>query len=405
MPSTTQQQQRHPTFFQTYGERSEQPNLTPLATYLLRLIHLKRTNLCVSADVNTTTELLRLAEDVGDHICVLKTHADIIDDFSDKTIRGLNEISRRRKFLIFEDRKFGDIGNTLQQQYTRGPLAIVKWASLVNAALFPGPAIITALAEAAQKAIAAHNTSVSTDISASPAASLVDSGRDDESVEAPSDDDDEDNDDEDDDSDEDDYAAAAETPEPAEDRKGRKQSVVSVSTTISTKTEAISPQPALRPTLSRDSTQSEEVEEEDETAAQLAELGSPPLFRSLLLLAQMSSAGNLLTPEYTAQCVHHARRNRDFVLGFIAQQSLNKEAGDNFITMTPGVQLTPGGDAHGQQYNTPQRVIAEGGSDIIIVGRGVLGAPVAERKMAALRYRQAGWNAYQQRLRAGRQRR
>lgn len=101
----------HPAYYQTYAERSEDPNLTPLATYLLRLIHLKRTNLCVSADVTTTNELLALAEDVGDHICVLKTHADIISDFNDKTIRGLNEISRRKQFIIFEDRKFGDIGS------------------------------------------------------------------------------------------------------------------------------------------------------------------------------------------------------------------------------------------------------------------------------------------------------
>jgi uridine monophosphate synthetase len=109
MPSAAAQ--RHHTQFQTYGERSEQSHLTPLATYLLRLVHIKQTNLCVSADVNTTTELLQLCEDVGDHICVLKTHADIIDDFSDKTIRGLNEVARRKKFLVFEDRKFGDIGS------------------------------------------------------------------------------------------------------------------------------------------------------------------------------------------------------------------------------------------------------------------------------------------------------
>jgi uridine monophosphate synthetase len=101
----------HATAYQTYGERSEDPNLTPLATYLLRLIHLKRTNLCVSADVTTSTDLLRLAEEVGDHICVLKTHADIIHDFNDRTIRGLNELAERKKFLVFEDRKFGDIGS------------------------------------------------------------------------------------------------------------------------------------------------------------------------------------------------------------------------------------------------------------------------------------------------------
>ena len=107
MPST----QRHPTLFQSYGERSQHSNLTPLATYLLRLIHLKKTNLCVSADVSTTSELLQLAEDVGDQICLLKTHADIISDFTDRTARGLQEVASRKRFIIFEDRKFLDIGS------------------------------------------------------------------------------------------------------------------------------------------------------------------------------------------------------------------------------------------------------------------------------------------------------
>ena len=107
MPSS----QRHPTLYQSYAERSEQSNLTPLATYLLRLIDIKKTNLCVSADVATTAELLKLAEDVGDQICVLKTHADIIKDFTDKTTRSLTEVAKRKKFVIFEDRKFGDIAS------------------------------------------------------------------------------------------------------------------------------------------------------------------------------------------------------------------------------------------------------------------------------------------------------
>lgn len=109
--------QRHSTLYQTYGDRSEDPNIPPLAVYLLRLAHLKRTNLCVSADVKTTTELLQLAEDVGDHICVLKTHADIVSDFTDRTIRGLLEVARRKKFVIFEDRKFGDIGSMWRSMF------------------------------------------------------------------------------------------------------------------------------------------------------------------------------------------------------------------------------------------------------------------------------------------------
>ena len=111
MPSSSSS--RHPTLYQTYGARSEQTGLTPLATYLLRLIHIKRTNLCLSADVSTTAELLKVAEEVGDQICVLKTHADIINDFSDKTIRGLTELAKKKKFVIFEDRKFSDIGSTI----------------------------------------------------------------------------------------------------------------------------------------------------------------------------------------------------------------------------------------------------------------------------------------------------
>ena len=278
----------------------------------------------------------------------------------------------------------------MQLQYTGGPLSIVRWAPIVNAHLFPGPAVITALSEAAQKAITAYNTSVQTDISASPAASV---DGDDESVETI-------------DAEESDAASDSEEEEPDDDdRKGRKHSVVSVSTTISTKTETISPQPSLRPTVSRGSTDEDEDEgeesEDPETA--LEELGPPPFYRSLLLLAEMSSKDNFFTPQYTEACVKHARKNKDFVMGFIAQRSLNSEKDDNFVTMTPGVQLAAGGDAMGQQYSTPRKVITEAGADVIIVGRGVYGA--ADRRRAAQEYRKQGWLAYEERLRAGRKRR
>ncbi|KAF2860223.1 Orotidine 5'-phosphate decarboxylase [Piedraia hortae CBS 480.64] len=383
----------HRVLLTSYGERSEQANLPPLAAYLLRLMQLKRTNLCVSADVNTSAELLRLAEEVGDHICVLKTHADIVDDFSDKTIRALEEISSRKQFLLFEDRKFMDIGNTVQQQYCRGPLAVARWASITNAALFSGPAIVPALAEAAQRAMAANNYSVQTNISAAPA---PDWGRDedegeeeqDESGGGKSDGRESENDEEEIELDEDGL--------PKTSMSGRKPSVVSISTTICTKTEIIASRLAMRRSTSRHSSTEEEFHNDDR-AEQLAELGAPPCFRSLLLLAQMSSADNMFSPEYTQKCVEQARRNRDFVIGFIAQHSLNSEQDDRFITLTPGVQLSAAGDAHGQQYNTPDKVVCEGGSDIIIVGRGIL--KTDDRAQAAATYRAKGWDAYEKRLR------
>ena len=282
---------------------------------------------------------------------------------------------------------------TVQQQYSGGPLSIVQWAPLVNAHLFPGPDIIPALAESAQKAIRAYNTSVQTHISASPAPSVDDAGNDDES----------------DDAEEAGEEAGDDSnveEESEYDRNGRKHSVVSVSTTISTNTETISPPPSLRPTMSQGSTEEGDDDDdanEQDREAQLEELGPPPFYRSLLLLAQMSSKDNFLTPQYTEACVKHARSNKNFVMGFIAQQSLNSEKDDNFITMTPGVQLSAGGDSMGQQYNTPRKVIAQAGSDIIIVGRGIYGA--SDRQRAAHEYRKQGWIAYEERLGAGRRKR
>jgi hypothetical protein len=89
----------------SFSSRSRLPSTSPLASYLLHLMTIKSSNLCVSADVTTTSELLALAEEVGDSICMLKTHADIISDFSDRTVRQLKEIAQRRMFLLFEDRE------------------------------------------------------------------------------------------------------------------------------------------------------------------------------------------------------------------------------------------------------------------------------------------------------------
>jgi len=82
---------------------------------------------------------------LGPHIAVLKTHIDIVSDFGPATVEGLIDLAKRHDFLLFEDRKFIDIGNTVQKQYRGGALRIHEWAHIVNATILSGEGIIQAL--------------------------------------------------------------------------------------------------------------------------------------------------------------------------------------------------------------------------------------------------------------------
>lgn len=106
---------------------------------LLETALTKKSNLIASADVTTTQELLALAEKVGPHIIALKTHIDIISDFDyEKTIIPLKEIAAKHQFLLMEDRKFADIGNTQELQFTSGVFKITDWADFVTSQVIGG---------------------------------------------------------------------------------------------------------------------------------------------------------------------------------------------------------------------------------------------------------------------------
>lgn len=251
----------------SYSQRAELCT-NPTAKKLFQLMEDKKTNLAIAADVITKEKLLKIADELGPEICVLKTHIDIINNFDMDLIIQLQRLSEKHNFLLFEDRKFADIGNTVKHQYQDGIYHIADWADIVNAHTVPGPGIIQGMKEIGLT-------------------------------------------------------------------KGR----------------------------------------------------------GLLLLAEMSSKGTLAKGEYTKETLKMAGDNKDFVIGFITIKKLLEDP--EFINMTPGVQLAIGGDTLGQQYNTPEKVIKENKSDVIIVGRGIYEAadPIAEAK----KYRAAGWQAYLER--------
>ncbi|KAG6017161.1 orotidine 5'-phosphate decarboxylase [Claviceps citrina] len=366
----------HHTLKATYASRS-QTATHPLNAYLFKLMDLKASNLCLSADVATARELVYFADKLGPSIVVLKTHYDMVSgwDFHPQTGTGakLASLARRHGFLIFEDRKFGDIGNTVELQYIGGSARIIEWAHIVNVNMVPGKASVTSLANAATRWFERFPYEVKTSVSVGTPTT----------------------------EDFDETGTESSDGDDADDKlrrrrrdDGRKGSIVSV-TTVTQQYETVN---SPRLTKGINGGGGEEV--------LFAGIEEAPMTRGLLILAQMSSAGNFMNREYTQACVEAAREHRGFVMGFVSQEALNTEPDDQFIHMTPGCQLPPEdedqngpvrGDGKGQQYNTPQKIIGMAGADIVIVGRGILKAGDPEGE--AERYRSAAWKAYTERVR------
>lgn len=112
---------------------------------LLNKITSKKTNLCLAADLTKAVDLLNIADQVGPYICIFKTHVDIIDDFSENFVNSLSALAKKHNFLIWEDRKFADIGSTVALQYTSGVFQISRWAHIVTVHSLTGPSILDAI--------------------------------------------------------------------------------------------------------------------------------------------------------------------------------------------------------------------------------------------------------------------
>lgn len=128
----------------SYAQRA-QLCINPVAKRLFETMERKQTNVIASLDLTRKNALLELADAVGPYVCAIKTHIDIVSDFDWGLITQLQQLAQRHDFLIFEDRKFADIGNTVLLQYAQGIYRISDWADIVNAHTVPGPSIIQGL--------------------------------------------------------------------------------------------------------------------------------------------------------------------------------------------------------------------------------------------------------------------
>lgn len=230
----------------------------------------KQSLVCLAADRNTMAGLTDLIATVGPHVAALKTHVDLVDDWSEDAWSFFCAAAKDADLLIFEDRKFADIGAISRKQMA-GKFDIRSWSDLVTAHLISGPDIVDGLQ-----------------------AGWSDVGR-----------------------------------------QG-----------------------------------------------------------GVLLLAQMSSRGNLLVPSYTDEVVSKGR-SHDGVFGFIGNGSrpaelaeLRAKVGTEKLIWTPGVNLAVGDGAMGQRYGDPTEAVLAG-SDCIIVGSGIHKSE--DPGAAAKAYAEASW--------------
>ena len=261
---------------EVWGERwNANPN--PLARRWMETVVDKQSMVILAADRYTMAGLTELLEDVSPHVAALKTHVDLVEDWSAESWSDFCEKAKDADMLIFEDRKHGDIGKIARDQMG-GVYDSRSWADLMTAHLISGPSVLDGMAEG---------------------------------------------------------------------------------------------------------------------WSNVGRLGG------VLLLAQMSSAGNLLEiPGYT-DAVVNAGKEHPACFGFIGNGSranelaeLRSKVGEVKMIWTPGVNLVTGDAELGQRYGDPTEAVLAG-SDGIIVGSGIHRADNPAE--AAKSYADVSWNALLQR--------
>lgn len=93
---------------------------------------LNKKTICLALDFSKKDKILSMINLFADKIKIFKLHCDIIDDFDDTFIETLIKLKTKHNFLLWEDRKFADIGYITEKQIRNGYHKIIKWADIVS---------------------------------------------------------------------------------------------------------------------------------------------------------------------------------------------------------------------------------------------------------------------------------
>lgn len=107
-------------------------------------IHRKSSNIVWSADLTKSNSILDLLDKIGLFIIGIKIHSDIIEDFDMDFIKKLKILVNKYDLFIIEDRKFSDIGSTVEKQLNGGH-KIGEWADLITVHSIMGEGVIQGL--------------------------------------------------------------------------------------------------------------------------------------------------------------------------------------------------------------------------------------------------------------------
>ena len=119
----------------------------PLSHEFMRVACEKQSLVVLAADLPTADSIVELIEEVGECVCALKTHVDMVEGFDMEDWTRVVDASHSKGMLLFEDRKFADIGRVAQTQMG-GLYDIRSWADLVTSHSVSGPDVIDGIAAA-----------------------------------------------------------------------------------------------------------------------------------------------------------------------------------------------------------------------------------------------------------------